>query len=101
IELAQPGEQDCQRPVVVRVPWCPAARTAAAAFHDQSEMAAISFDKKLGIHDTAMVINQTHESQTPTQRRVVSLTTLRAPGPTLRMGAFLEDLPTCCFVSSR
>ena len=77
IELAQPGEQDCQRPVVVRVPWCPAARTAAAAFHDESEMAAISFDEILGIHDTAAVINQTHESQTPTQRWVMSRTTLR------------------------
>ena len=31
-------------------------------------MAAIGFDEVLGIHDAAMVINQMHESQTPTQR---------------------------------
>ena len=75
IELAQPGEQDCQRPVVVRIPWRPSARRAAAAFHNESEMAAISFDEKLRIHDAAMVINQMHESQTPTQHWVMSPTT--------------------------
>jgi hypothetical protein len=76
IELAQPSEQECQRLVVVRISCRPSARRAAAAFHDENEMATISFDEKLGIHDAAMVINQMHKSQTPTRHPVMSSTTL-------------------------
>ena len=77
IELAQPGQQDCQHPVVVRVPWRPSARHAAAAFHDESKMTAIGLDEVFGIHDAAMVINQLHESEAPTYRWVMSRTTPR------------------------
>ena len=71
-EPAQPGQQDRQRPVVVRVPRRPCAGHSAAAFHDQSEVAAIGLDVVLGIHGTAMVINQMHESHTPIHRWVMS-----------------------------
>lgn len=67
IELSQPCEQDCQRPVVVRIPRGPAAQASAAAFHDQSEVTAIRFDKILSVQDPAMVIYQMHESQTPSE----------------------------------
>ena len=69
IEPAQPGQQDSQRPVVVRVPRRPSARHSAAAFHDESKMAAIGLDEVLGIHGAAMVINQMHESHSPTHGR--------------------------------
>ena len=47
-QLAQPGEQDCQRPVIVRVPGDPAARATAAAFQNESQVAAISFNGVFG-----------------------------------------------------
>jgi hypothetical protein len=65
-EHAQPGQQDSQRLVVVRVPRRPCAGHSAAAFHDESEVVAIGFDVVLGIHGMAMVINQMHESHTAT-----------------------------------
>jgi hypothetical protein len=66
IEHAQPGQQDSQRPVVVRVPRRPCAGHSAAAFHDESEVVAIGFDVVLGVHGTAMVIDQMHESHSHT-----------------------------------
>ena len=75
IELAQPGQHDCQHMIVVRVPWRPPARHAAAAFHDESKMTALGLDEVFSIHDAAMVINQLHESEAPTYRRVMSRTT--------------------------
>jgi hypothetical protein len=77
-ERAQPGQQDRQHTVVVRVPRRPPARHPAAAFHDESEMAAIGFHEVLGIQNAATVINQMHEAHTATHRYVMSRTT-RAP----------------------
>jgi hypothetical protein len=68
IELAQPSQQHGKRAVVVRVPWRPAARTAATAFHGQAEMVAVSFDQVLRVQDAAIVISQLHESKTPIEK---------------------------------
>jgi hypothetical protein len=35
VDPAQPGQQDSKRPVVVRVPWRPSARRAAAAINNE------------------------------------------------------------------
>ena len=46
-------------------------------------MAAIGFDEVLGIQGAAMVINQMHESHTPTHRWVMSLRRTSPPSRAL------------------
>jgi hypothetical protein len=43
-------------------------RKHAAAFHKESEITAIDLDEVFRIHDAAMVISQSQESQTPAYR---------------------------------